>query len=83
MQTKEDMSWYVKICRLCHEKTGEKPSIHPKSDSQEIMIVNDRWNNSRIFISLLNRYQVGLEKSIKGKYYEFDYAEALHYKCHK
>ena len=33
--------------------------------------------------SLLSRYQVGLETSIKGSDIIFDGVSSLHYKCHK
>ena len=35
------------------------------------------------FESLLSRYQTGLEKTMKGSTFVFDYVDLLYYKCHK
>ena len=35
------------------------------------------------FESLLNRYQIGLEKSMGGSDFIFDCVHLLYYKCHK
>ena len=37
----------------------------------------------KLIESLLSRYQVGLETSIKGSYFIFDCVHLLYYKCHK
>ena len=36
-----------------------------------------------IFNSLLHRYKIGLEESIKGSEFVFDYVDTLLYKGHK
>ena len=36
-----------------------------------------------ILISLLNKYQNNLEKSMKGSQFVFDYVHLLYYKSHK
>ena len=35
------------------------------------------------FESLLNRYQIGLETSMRGSDFIFDFVHLLYYKCHK
>ena len=37
----------------------------------------------QIFESLLSRYQLGLETSMKGSNFIFDSVELLYHKCHK
>ena len=36
-----------------------------------------------IFESLLSRYQIGLEQSMKQTDFNFDLVQLLYYKCHK
>ena len=36
-----------------------------------------------LFESLLNRYPIGLEMSMRGSDYIFDYVHLLYCKCHK
>ena len=36
----------------------------------------------KTFEPLLNRYQIGLETSIKSKDFVFDYVYSMCYKCH-
>ena len=36
-----------------------------------------------LFGSILSRYQIGLETSLKGSDYILDSIYSLHYKCHK
>ena len=54
--------------------------MHWKSDNIEIMI-NDKPDEvtEKLFKSLLNRYQVGLETSIRGSDFIFDCTYLLHY----
>ena len=49
--------------------TDKKRVIYSKSDNIEIMI--------------LSRYQIGLEKSMKGSVCDFDFVDLLYCKCHK
>ena len=58
--------------------------MHSKSDGIEIMI-NDKADEAieERFKSLQNRYQINLEKSMKGGEFIFDYVHVLYYKCHK
>ena len=58
--------------------------MHSKSDNVEIMMGFD--SNEIIkkrFNSLLQRYQKGLEESMRGGNFVFDYVESLNYIFHK
>ena len=62
----------------------EKSTTHTKSDNLKIMNGSDideiiQW----LFDSLLKRHQEGLEESMKGSNFVFDYGDGLNYKCHK
>ena len=54
--------------------------MHWKRDNIEIM-VNDKPDEvtEKLFKLLLNRYQVGLETSIRGSDFIFDCTHLLHY----
>ena len=58
--------------------------MHSKSDNIEILIGN-KTNESigKLFESLLQRYQKGLEEKIRGSEFVFDNADSLYYKLHK
>ena len=58
--------------------------MYSKSDSMEIMI-NDKANEviKELFQSLLLRYQIGLQTSMKGSNLIFNFVYLLYYKCHK
>ena len=58
--------------------------MHAKSNNIEIMI--DSQTNGiieELFESLLQRYQEGLEESIKGSDFIFDSVDLLHYRLQK
>ena len=58
--------------------------MHSKSDNIEILIGNetDEIIEDR-FDSFLQRYQKGLEESVRGSEFVFDYVDSLYYKLHK
>ena len=58
--------------------------MHSKSDNIEIMI-NDKADEviEELFQSLLSRYQIGSETTMKGSVFKFDCVRSLYYKCHK
>ena len=58
--------------------------MHSKSHNIEIMI-NDKADevDEEIFLSLLSRYQIGLETLMKGSEFVFDCFHLLYYRCHK
>ena len=52
-----------------------------KSDNIEIMIGDSTIQIiNELFGSLFRRYQMGLEESMKGSEFVFDYVDGLHYK---
>ena len=69
---------------MSSKDTGEECVMHSKSYNIEIMIFDkaDKVIEER-FESLLSRYQTGLEKTMKGSTFVFDYVDLLYYKCHK
>ena len=62
----------------------EKLWVPSQCDNRLIIIGNETDEIIKeLFISLLNRYQVGLEKSMKDSSYVVYYVTAPYYKCHK
>ena len=58
--------------------------MHTKSDNTEFMMGNERDEIiDELFESLLQRYQEGLEESVKGREFVFDSIDLLYYKLHK
>ena len=57
--------------------------MHSKSDNVGIMF-NDKQEKviKELFESLLSKYQVGLETSMRGGEFVFDYVHLLYYKCY-
>ena len=64
--------------------TDEECVMHSKIDNIKIMIY-DKADNviEELFKSLLNRYQIGLETSMRGSDFFFDFVNLLHYRCRK
>ena len=58
--------------------------MHSKSDNKEI-VINDEVDEviKKLFKSLLNICQIGLEKSMDVSDFVFHYVHLLYYKCHK
>ena len=69
---------------ISSKDTDEKGVMHSKSDNIEIMIYTkaDEVIEER-FVSLLNRYQIWLETSMKSSDFIFHCVNLLHYKFHK
>ena len=63
----------------------ETRDMHRESDNTEIMIGADTTNEiiKSLFNSLLQRYQKGLEESMRGSDFVFDYVESLNCIFHK
>ena len=57
--------------------------MHSKNDNIEIMM-NDKADEviDELFQSLLSRYQIRLEASMKGSEFIFNCLQLLYYKCH-
>ena len=63
---------------------NETRTVHTTCDNIEIMIVNETDEIiKKLFESLLQRYQEGLEKSIKGSEFIFDSIDLLNHKFHR
>ena len=59
-------------------------TMHSKSDHMEIMIGSETDEIMKnLFDSFLQRYQKGLEESMKGSEFVFDGVDSLDYKLHK
>ena len=55
--------------------------MHSKSDNIELMTYDNAEEVTEgLFESLLNRYQIGFKKSIRGSNFLF---ECVYYKCHE
>ena len=74
----------VAIDSISSKDPDEERKMHSKSDNIEFMPydnVNEVINE--LFESLLSRYQIGLETSMRGSDFIFDSIQVLYYKCHK
>ena len=66
------------------KNSDEKRFMHSKSVNKEIMSNFDTEETIKeLFHSLLQRYQVVLEQSMKGSNFVFHCVEGFFYKCHK
>ena len=62
----------------------EKQLMHSKSDNIETLIGNETLPIIKEFFqSILSRYQIGLETSMKDSDWVFESIDGLHYKCHR
>ena len=74
----------MKINFISSKNFNDTRDVHNKSDNVEIMMgaeTNEIIKN--LFNSLLQRYQKGLEESMKGSDFMFDYVDSLNYIFHK
>ena len=59
-------------------------TMHSKYNNSEVIFSNEADEISEEFFeSLLQKYQKGLEESMKGSEFVYDSVDLLHYKCHK
>ena len=74
----------MKVNFMLSKDNDDKQLMHSQSDSVEFMIGSktDEIINE-LSESLLTRYQLGLEKSVKGSDSVFDSINRMHYKCNK
>ena len=70
----------IAISVLSSKYNDEERVMHSKSDNIEIT-TNDKAD--KYFQSRFSRYQIGLEISMKGSDFVFDYVHLLYYKCHE
>ena len=62
----------------------EEHKMYSKIDNTEIMAYDKAGEVTKeLFKSLISRYQIGLETSMRGSNIIFDSVYLLHYKCHK
>ena len=69
---------------MSSKDNSEERAMHSKSDNIEI-IINDKADKfiEELLQSLLSRYQIGLETSMRGNDFIFDCVHLLYHKCHK
>ena len=71
----------LKILKIL--KYSFETNTHSKRNNIKIMIGNETDEiTEELFDSLLQRYQEGLEESMKGSEFVFDCVDLLFYKCH-
>ena len=74
----------IKINFISSKNFNDVRNMHSKSDNVEIMMgVDTNEIIEKLFDSILPRYQKGLEESMKGSDFVFDYVESLNYIFHK
>ena len=62
----------------------ETRTVHSKSNNIEIMMYNKTDEIiEELFECLLQKFKKGLEESMKGREFDFDSVDLLHYKCHE
>ena len=65
---------------ISSKDSGETCNMHTKSDSIEIMVSSETDDIiDELFESLLQKYQEGLEESMKGSEFIFDSVDLLYY----
>ena len=74
----------LKINFISSKNFNDVRDMHRKSDNVEIMIeVDTNEIIEKLFDSILQRHKKGLEESMKGSDFVFDYVESLNYIFHK
>ena len=74
----------VEMNFLPSKDSNETRTMHTKIDNIEIMTGNETDEIiEKLFKSLLQKYQEGLEKSMKQREFIFDSVDLLYYKFHK
>ena len=72
------------VIDISSKNSDEALTMHTKSNNIEIMMGNETNEIIKeLFKSLLQKYQEGLEESMKGSEFVFDSVDLLHYKLHK
>ena len=73
----------IKINFISFKNLSDVRDMHSKSGNVEIMMSFDTNEIiEKLFDSILQRYQKGLEKSMQGSDFVFDYVESLNYISH-
>ena len=75
-------TWEIKLTMsssCLHKDTDEEQVVHSKSNNIETMINDEAYEViKKPFESILSRYQIGLETTMKGKDFVFDYVDLLY-----
>ena len=85
---KKSVTWKIEFTRAINffsfRDTDEEHVMHSNSENTEFMIYDNADEViEELFKSFLNRYQIGLETSMRGSDFVFDCAHFLYYKGHK
>lgn len=65
-------------------KDNQKRKMHSMSGGSIVMIANDTDEIMRQLLAfLLHKYQIGLEQSMRGSSFIFDYLSGMNYPCNK
>ena len=80
--------WKIQLAKAIYfissKDSNETRTMDSKSGNIEILIGNKKDEiTEELFDSLLQKYQKGLEESMKGSEFVFDSDDLLYYKCHK
>ena len=74
----------IAINFISSKDVDEERVMHLKSNNIEFMSYGNLYEVvNELFESLLSRYQIGLEASMRGSDFIFDSVQLLYYKCHK
>ena len=72
------------VIDIYSKNSDEALTMHTKSNNIEIMMGNETNEIIKeLFKPVLQKYQEGLEESMKGSELAFDSVDLLHYKLHK
>ena len=74
----------IAINFISFNDTNKERVVHLNSDNINMMTYDNIYEVIKAtFESLLSRYRIGLETSMKGRNVIFDSVQQLYYKCHK
>ena len=84
---KKSETWKIQLTIainfISSKNNDDECVIHSRSDNIEIMINDKADEVIEVFHSLLSRYQIGLETSMKGSDFVFNCVHLLNYVCHE
>ena len=81
-------TWKIQLTKtinfICSKDTDEEHVMHSKSDKIEVTTLHDANEVAEeLFESLLSRYQISLETTMRGSGFIFDCVNLMYCKCHK
>ena len=83
-QSEEKIQLTMAINFFSFKDSEEFRTMHSKSDNIEILISNETDEIiEKLFESFLQKYQEGLEQSMKGSEFVFDSVDLLYYKLYR